>query len=127
MIFYIDAAIPLAVRTALDGLRDDVVYAGGPSPAPTEDTPDEDWLAVAGQHDWVVITRDKRIRTRQRERDALQAAGVRTFCATGSGNYSRWQMLHLLVSRWERIEHVARIVPGPYIYAVTYEGVRRLG
>ncbi len=42
-------------------------------------TPDEVWLAEAGRNGWVVLTRDKRIRYRQLERLALQAAKVRAF------------------------------------------------
>lgn len=125
MTFYVDASVPIAVREALALVRDDVVYAGQPG-APKERTQDKDWLRVAGKNDWVVLKRDKKIRTRRWEREALIGAGVRTFCMTGGGNYSRWQTLRLLAARWERIEAVAASVPGPYIYSVTWEGVREL-
>jgi hypothetical protein len=123
--FYVDASVPIAVRHALDLVRDDVVYAGGPG-APKERTADEEWLGIAGANDWVVLKRDKKIRTRPWEREALIAAGVRTFCMTGGGNYTRWETLRLLVARWDRMEQVARNLPGPYIYSVTWEGVRPL-
>jgi hypothetical protein len=126
VIFYVDASIPIAVRTALASVRDDVLYAGGPSGAPRERTHDKDWLPVAGANNWVVIKRDKKIRTRRWEREALIAAGLRTFCMTGGGNYTRWETLRLLTARWNRIEEVALTVPGPYIYSVTWEGVRQL-
>ena len=125
MTFYVDASVPIAVRQALALVRDDIVYAGGPG-APKERTADKDWLPIAGRNDWVVLKRDKKIRTRPWERDALIAAGVRTFCLTGGGNYTRWETLRLLTARWERIEDVARDEPGPYIYSVTWEGVRKL-
>jgi hypothetical protein len=123
--FYLDASVPIAVRTALATVREDIVYAGGPG-APKESTQDRHWLATAGREDWVVIKRDKRIRTRPWEREALIAAGVRTFCLTGAGNYTRWDTLRLLAGRWARIEHVAANIAGPYIYSVTWEGVRVL-
>lgn len=123
--FYVDASVPVAVRTALAGVRDDVLYAGGPK-APKESTRDRHWLKTAGENDWIVLKRDKRIRTRRWEREALIAAGVRTFCLTGAGNYTRWQVLELLVARWRRIEEVANTVAGPYIYAVTWDGVRAM-
>lgn len=125
MTFYVDASVPVAVRHALALVRDDVKYAGGPG-APKEKTQDKDWLPVAGKNDWVVIKRDKKIRSRRWEREALIAANLRTFCLTGAGNYSRWDVLRLLTARWERIEEVAENEPGPYIYAVTRDGVRRL-
>jgi hypothetical protein len=123
--FYVDASVPVAVRQALFSVRDDIVYAGQPG-APRERTQDKDWLPVAGENDWVVLKRDKKIRSRRWERDALIAAGLRTFCMTGGGNYTRWETLRLLAARWNRIEEVAGSVPGPYIYAVTWDGVREL-
>jgi hypothetical protein len=125
VVFYVDASVPIAVRRALADVRDDVVHAGQAG-KPKENTADRDWLPVAGRNEWVVIKRDKKIRTRPWERDALIRAGVRTFCMTGGGNYTRWDTLRLLATRWERIEQIARDVPGPYIYAVTWDGVRPL-
>lgn len=125
MTFYVDASVPIDVRTALATVRDDVLYAGGPG-APKERTHDKDWLPKAGHQDWVVIMRDKRIRKRQWEREALMEAGVRAFCMTGGGNYTRWETLRLLAARWPRIQEVAQGIPGPYIYSVTWDGVREL-
>ncbi len=125
MTFYVDASVPVAVRRALAEVRDDVLYAGGPR-APAEGALDPDWLPVAGRENWVVILRDKRIRKRPGERRAFLDAGVRLFCMTGAGNYSRWETLRLLAARWPRIEEVASTIPGPYIYSVTRDGVRQL-
>ena len=80
---------------------------------------------MAGEHDWVVIMRDKHIRTRVAERRALLDTGVRAFCLTAAGNYSKWQTLEPLVRRWPEIERISVEEPGPYIYAVTREGVKR--
>lgn len=125
MTFYVDASIPVAVRRALVEVRDDVRYAGQAG-APKESTLDRHWLKTAGENDWIVLKRDKKIRKRPGERAALIEAGVRTFCLTAGGNYTRWQTLELLVSRWRRIEEIASSVPGPYIYAVTWAGVRQV-
>ncbi len=125
MTFYLDASLPIAVRTAIAGVRDDVLYAGGPN-APAEPTKDPVWLTQAGAGNWVVIMRDKHIRTRPGEHEALLKSGVRAFCMTDAGNATRWQVLELLVTRWWRIEQTAQNVPGPYIYSVTKSGVSRL-
>lgn len=125
MTYYLDASIPIAVRTAIASVRSDVLYAGGPN-APPENTKDDIWLPLAGAGDWVVIMRDKKIRTRPGERQALLNAGVRAFCMTTSGNATRWQVLELLATRWRRIELTANTVAGPYIYAVTSGGVTPL-
>jgi hypothetical protein len=124
-VFYIDASFPLAVRQAIASVRDDVLYAGGPD-APAEDVDDDVWLPLAGANKWVVIHRDKKIRKRPAERQALIDSGVRTFCLTGAGNYTRWETLRLLAARWPDIEEVAGQRDGPYIEAVTWQGVRPL-
>jgi len=123
--FYLDASLQIAVRRAIASVRDDVLYAGGPS-APAEATRDHVWLPQAGTGNWIVAMRDKKIRTRPGERQALDASGVRAFCLTDAGNATRWRVLELLVTRWGRIEQIANAEAGPYIYAVTRAGVMRL-
>lgn len=125
MTFYVDASVPVVVRRALAEARDDVCHAGQPG-MPKESTADVHWLAKAGEHDWVVLKRDKRIRKRPAEREALINAGVRTFCLTGAGNYSRWEVLRLIAARWPKIEEIATTVDGPYVYSVTWQGVKPL-
>ena len=61
-----------------------------------EDTPDEEWLTRAGREGWIVLTKDKLIRKRRLERDALIAANVRAFVFTG-GNMSGVEMAESIV------------------------------
>lgn len=44
-----------------------------------QDALDEDWLRVAGENSWVVLTKDKNIRFHTREKEALAAYNVRAF------------------------------------------------
>ncbi len=122
--FYFDASIPRAVAQALSLVRDDVLYPGHEG-CPVEDpaTKDIEWLPIAGANEWVVLMRDKRIRTRPGERDRLTESGVRAFVMTGAGNYSRWMTLELLVRRWREIDAVIAAESGPYIYSVTQGGL----
>ena len=120
--FYIDASVPEAVRKAIASVRKDVLYAGGPS-APPVNTPDVVWLAQAGAKNWVVLGRDKKIKVRVRERQALIESGVRSFCLNTGGNLNCWETLSLLVLRWEGIERIASQHPGPYVYSVKPSGV----
>ncbi len=103
-----------------------MLYAGGPD-APAEGTKDPIWLPIAGRENWVIVMRDKHIRTRPGEREAFLAARLRAFCClTNAGNATRWQILTLLVNRWPRIEQIARTEAGPYIYAVTASTIGKL-
>ena len=124
-IYYLDESLPRPLREALALLRDDVRYAGGLE-APAEGLDDDIWLTQVGDQDWVVIHRDTRIRKRPRERDALLESGVRAFCLTHAGNYTRWETARLLAHRWRDIERTASEDAGPYICSVTWNGVRKL-
>jgi len=84
-------------------------------------TPDEVWLAEAGRNGWVVLTRDKRIRYRQLERLALQAAKVRAFVFTG-GNVTGEETGAILAGSLERITKIARVDSGPFIYHIGRSG-----
>ncbi len=71
-----DRSIPKPVADALKLVRKDVAWL--------EDlfdhrTKDEDWLKGAGEQGWLVILRDKKIRTRPRERQAISDHGVGCF------------------------------------------------
>jgi hypothetical protein len=127
LVFYCDASIPRAVAQALALVRDDVLYPGQDGCAVSDPAmKDVEWLPVAGAHEWVVLMRDKHIRTRPGERLRLTECGVRAFAMTAAGNYSRWLTLELLARRWREIEKVVADEPGPYIYSVTQSGLARL-
>jgi hypothetical protein len=83
-------------------------------------TEDVVWLNEAGAHDWVVITRDNRIRYNQLEKEAVLAARLRFFSVTSSsltgdeaaallvsalGSISR---LSTTLKAWLHCENIAR-------------------
>ncbi len=82
---------------------------------------DEIWLGQAGKSGWIVLTRDKRIRYRQLERLALQAAGVRAFVFTG-GNVTAADTGAILCRALERIRGICQVNPGPFIYHIGQSG-----
>ncbi len=124
-VFYIDASVPKPVSEAIAAVRGDVLFAGGPNAPPVSEE-DDVWLQRAGAEHWIIVFRDKRIRKRPRERQALLGSGVRAFCLTGAGNYSKWETLRLLVYQWPGIETRACQQAGPYIYGVTWQAFRPL-
>lgn len=82
---------------------------------------DDVWLAQAGTNGWVVLTRDKRIRYRQLERLALQAAKVRAFVFTG-GNVTAKDTGAILARALDRIRRISNANPGPFIYHIGKSG-----
>lgn len=85
---------------------------------------DEVWLRDAGKNDWIVLTKDDAIRRRPAERDALTEAAVRVFCLTNR-NLRGAEQTERFVANRHRILRQAR-QPGPYIYGVYAEGLKRL-
>ena len=72
-VFYLDKSIHS--RLLLKRMREcgaTVEHAGGAFPCGTQD---EVWLAACGERGWIVLTRDKRIRWRVLEREAIRLSG----------------------------------------------------
>jgi predicted nuclease of predicted toxin-antitoxin system len=85
------------------------------------DTRDEEWLTRAGREGWIVLTKDKWIRKRPIEREALLAADVRAFVFTG-GNMSGVEMAESIVSALPRMLQIVATTPSPFIARVTGAG-----
>src|SRR3990170_3681756 len=101
--------------------RTDVVHPGHfwlPS-VPTG-TPDLDWMPIVADMGLVVISRDKRIRTKPAELAAFRAAELRVFWLAGKKDLSNWESIKLVIRHWDRMEHIADDRPdGPWFQAVS--------
>lgn len=76
------------------------------------------WLQVAGQRDWVVLTKDHRIRYNPLEREVFLNAGVRVFVLT-SGQLSGPEQVEIFLKQLPKIERAARKARGALIARVT--------
>ena len=54
----------------------------------TDSTPDDVWLPAVGRKGWLAISKDKRIRYRQNELNAVMRAGVGLFLVVGRAHQS---------------------------------------
>jgi predicted nuclease of predicted toxin-antitoxin system len=86
-----------------------------------QDATDVEWLTEAGARDWVVLSKDKRIRRDPFERNAFQQARVRAFFLTQQG-LSGPEMAEIFVRALREMAKRAGRQPGPFIYAVSREG-----
>ena len=84
-------------------------------------TPDTTWLAEVGKRNWVVLTKDQRIRRRRVEIDALLAANIAAFVLT-SGNLTGAQTAIAFVMAWPRIQKAVRDYALPIVAAVDAKG-----
>ena len=100
-------------------MRDDVLWLEDRF---QHDTKDTDWLPVAGAEGWLVITRDKKIRTRPGERRAILGNGVGCFFLTQKKDPTRWQYLKLLVLTLEKMESSFATTPRPQLSFQIFRG-----
>ena len=80
---------------------------------------DSDWLAaLTDQQDWVVLTKDKNIRRRPLEVQALIAAGLRVFVLTAT-DLTGEEMGAILVKALPRIRRFCKKHAPPFIAGIT--------
>jgi len=87
-----------------------------------QDTPDTEWLAVVGERDWVVISKDENIRRNPLERAAYEAAKVRGFFVTATGA-SGAEIGELLVRCLHGMVRRSAGRPGPFLFMISRGGV----
>lgn len=78
-------------------------------------TADEDWLTACGERRWVVLTRDKHIRKRALEREALEAHGVGAFAFTG-GQATGAETADAVYRLLSKMVNIAISEPRPFLY-----------
>jgi len=117
--FYVDESA-LGLGKTLAAARDDVIHAGHLLiPECPVGTADPDWIRAVAARGLVVIGRDKKVRTRPAEVEALRDAGLRVFRIGGKRDATTWGWLTWLVSRWDTVEAIIRSRgPGPWYYVI---------
>ena len=89
-----------------------------------QETEDTEWISLAAQRGWVVLTKDDHIRRRPAERRAIEDGKVRVFCLTNAGLTFAEQASYFVGNRF-RILQASR-KPGPYLYGVYKDRIRKL-
>ena len=112
---FIDRSIAPGVANALMCVRDDVEWL---EPRFPHDTPDEVWLAEAGLQGWVAVSRDKKIRTRPRARQAIHDNGTGCFILAHKRNLAPWDVLKIIVPTLDEMERRFAETPRPFIYTI---------
>lgn len=86
----------------------------------TQGIDDLDWIPIVGDHGWIAITNDRRIRTRPGESELAIKHRLKVVHLHGKiGHASAWEQLTRLTARWEVIEkHAERYPQGPWWLSV---------
>jgi hypothetical protein len=88
-------------------------------------TEDSVWLAGVAARNWVVLTKDERIRYRPLELQALESARLRTFILI-CGNVRGVDAARILLAAMPRMLAEVAVRKGPFIYYVYKDSTLRL-
>jgi len=83
--------------------------------------PDDEWLKVAGNAGWIVLTRDKAIRRKPNELRAFCEHKVIAF-ALASGNASAEDTARLVVGLYPKLLRKTKSAKPPAMFSVTLAG-----
>lgn len=108
--------------------RDDVLYPGHEDlPDVPLGTPDLDWMPVIGARQFIVLTRDKRIRTRPAELTAYMENGIRSVWIGAKRDLGPQDQVDLFLMHEGRlIKEITKRGRGPWALALSPSGLRPL-
>lgn len=89
-----------------------------------EQVADTEWIADAASRGWAILMKDKRIRHRSAEIEAVAAHRVKCFVIT-RGDLTSADMLQRFTANKKAIFRLAT-APGPYIYSVQQDRLDQL-
>jgi predicted nuclease of predicted toxin-antitoxin system len=118
-VIFVNGSIPRSAADELTKIGKDAKWKGELFPL---DTKDPVWLRAAGINGWIVITRDKRIRSRPGEREAIMAHSVGCFILTYRNDLKRDEIARVVLASIDAIEEKFRTTPRPFIYTVSKDG-----
>jgi hypothetical protein len=84
-------------------------------------TEDEVWLEYAGKQGLVVVTRDKMVKYRPRQKEACARHKVAAFVLAGKAMGS-WHQVQQLVRAWPTIKQITQDNPPPFFFRVDRYG-----
>lgn len=96
----------------------DVQHAGKAFPF---GTPDTEWLAACGERGWIILTRDKGIRRRVLEREAIRQSGAAVFACT-AGQATALETAEVVLRLLVKFSNMAVSEPKPFLYTFGLAG-----
>ena len=108
--------------------RDDVLYPGHEElPQVPLGTPDLEWMPVIAQNDLIVVTRDRRIRTRPAELRAYSQFGIRSVWIGAKQDLGPQDQVALFLRHEPPLQReIIKRGPGPWALALSSSGLRPL-
>jgi predicted nuclease of predicted toxin-antitoxin system len=86
------------------------------------DAKDEEWLAVAGQKQWIVVTRDERIRYRAAAKQAIRRAKVRAFVLAAQGDLRAEMLAQNFLKAIRSVRRIVEEQKPPFVAKISRSG-----
>ena len=83
---------------------------------------DPEWLTAAGGKNWIVVTRDERIRYRVAERQAIRRAKVRAFVLAAQGDLRAEMLAEIFLKALSKIRRTVKEQKPPFIAKISRGG-----
>ncbi|MCY4652086.1 MAG: hypothetical protein OXC95_02860 [Dehalococcoidia bacterium] len=121
----LDTAIPTALQTlSPPGLMTRYYFEIYPNTDNMPEDGDAAWLEDVGDLGWFVISQDRRLHRRERERAALMRHNVGCFYLWGA-NASKWDTFRCFSLAYDRIVEAMNHATRPFIYRIYKDGTLR--
>lgn len=120
--FFFDNNLSPLLVAGLRGFGEDVQHLRDAFPPETKDVV---WIPHVAASGWVLVTRDKRIRTRPLEAEALVRAGLSAFFFMQKRDPDLWGWVQLVVRRWREMQELERTAHKPFLMGIPERGVIR--
>ena len=88
------------------------------------DAPDEDWISLVGRKNWLAVTKDKNVRYRAAELDAIRRHSARVIVIRMK-NATGPEIADLLVKARNRIGLFAERTSSPFVAGISRSGVAK--
>lgn len=86
-----------------------------------QDAPDEDWIQLVGESNWLAITKDKNIMYRASELEAIKDQNACIFVVRAK-NVTAEDVGNILINATKRIKKFAEKTKPPYVAAIYRDG-----
>jgi len=83
---------------------------------------DPEWLTTCGKRNWIVVTRDERIRYRVAERQAIRRAKVRAFVLAAQGDLRAEMLAEIFLNALPKIRRTVTKQKPPFIAKISRGG-----
>jgi len=118
MKFFVDNNLSPHLARGMAAFGEDVTHLVEHYPA---DTADSEWLPQIGQGEWILLTRDLRVRNKPAELAAYKEHRVGAFFIGGKDR-SRCELIQQVVRNWPRIKELAARTSKPFAFRVPPSG-----